>query len=54
MKMESNAFTCTFTGSDILALTFQASMDTSYNEPGLIMLGYPEGNISISANYHLQ
>jgi len=42
--------TCTFTGSDILALTFSNSMDTSYNEPGLIMLGYPEGNISISAN----
>ena len=41
---------CTFTGSDILALTFSSSMDTSYNEPGLIMLGYPEGNISVSAN----
>jgi hypothetical protein len=47
---EAMLFTCTFTGSDILALSISNSMDTSYNEPGLIMLGYPEGNISISAN----
>jgi hypothetical protein len=46
---ESMEFTCTFTGSDLLALTMSESMDTSWNEPQLIMLGYPEGNISISA-----
>ena len=46
---ESMEFTCTFTGSDLLALTMSESMDTSWNEPELIMLGYPEGNISISA-----
>ena len=46
---ESMEFTCTFTGSDLLALTMSQSMDTSWTEPGLIMQGYPEGNISISA-----
>ena len=43
-------FTCTFTGADILALTMSYSMDTSYNEPMLMILGYPTGDISISAN----
>ena len=50
---ELTEFTCTFTGSDILALTMSYGMDTSYNEPMLIFLGYPEGNISISANQSL-
>lgn len=45
---ESNELTCTFIGSNI-ALTMSESMDTSWTDPGLIMLGYPEGNISISA-----
>ena len=43
-------FTCTFTGADILALTMSYSMDTSYNEPMLMILGYPTGDISISVN----
>ena len=47
---ESNEFTCIFTGADILALTMSYSMDTSYNEPMLMILGYPTGDISISAN----
>ena len=47
---EINELTCSFTGSDILELTMSLSMDTSYNEPILMMLGYPEGNISISVN----
>ena len=49
---ESTDLTCTFTGSDLLALTMSASMDTSWNEPMLILLdpSYTEGNISISAN----
>lgn len=45
---ESNELTCTFIGSNI-ALTMSESMDTSWTDPDLIMLGYPEGNISISA-----
>lgn len=45
---ESNELTCTFIGTNI-ALTMSESMDTSWTDPDLIMLGYPEGNISISA-----
>ena len=50
---ESNEFTCTFTGSDILDLTMSISIDTSFNEPLLMILGYPEGNISVSQNYSM-
>ena len=50
---ELTEFTYIFTGSDILTLTISYDMDTSYNEPMLIFLGYPEGNISVSATQSL-
>ena len=47
---ESTEFNCTFTGSDILAMTMSFGMDTAYNEPMLMFFGYPEGNINITVN----
>jgi len=47
---DTTELTCLFTGSDNLALTMSFSMDTSFNEPMLMIFGYPEGNISISGN----
>ena len=47
---EANEFTCTFTGSNMLELTMSISIDTSFNEPFLMIFGYPEGNISVSQN----
>jgi hypothetical protein len=50
---ESNELTCTFIGSNI-ALTMSESMDTSWNDPMLILLdpvNYTQGDISISISY---
>lgn len=41
---------CTFTATNLTA-TFEMSMDTAYNEPDLILLGFTNGDITISAYF---
>ena len=47
---EDMTFTCSVTSTS-LSLTFEASMDTAFNEPSLIMLGYANGDITISSYF---
>ena len=47
---EEMTFACSVTSTS-LSLTFEASMDTAFNEPSLIMLGFANGDITISSYF---
>ena len=47
---EEMTFACSVTSTS-LSLTFEESMDTAFNEPSLIMLGYANGDITISSYF---
>jgi len=46
---EEMEFACTFTETD-LTLTMEESMDTAFTEPMLVMLGFANGDVTISAS----
>jgi hypothetical protein len=49
---EEMEFACTFTETD-LTLTMEESMDTAFTEPMLVMLGFANGDVTVSASQRM-